>query len=201
MRFGRAVLVLVGSAAIVAPAIASDKLPPRPNAEATTSPAATSDEPVLLTPDAPADQTPAPVASEPAPPPAPTAERPAGAAVDLDAYPFVLFFDWDSAEINPGAAEVLNNVAEKYRAGRGQIAIAGFADRSGAGDYNHDLSQRRVAAVKAYLVGKAVPIDAISTAAYGEAKPLIDTADDAREPQNRRVEITVTAAQSANLLH
>jgi outer membrane protein OmpA-like peptidoglycan-associated protein len=200
MRCGRTLLALAGSAAIAVPAVASDKLPPRPKAAPATSPAATSDEPVLLTPDAPADQTPPPVQPAPALPPAPTAEMPGTKPVSLDSYPFVLFFEWDSAELNPGAAEVLDNVAERFRAARGQVAVAGYADRSGSGDYNRDLSQRRVAAVKAYLVGKAVPVAAIATEAYGEAKPLVDTADGAREPQNRRVEITVSPAQSADAL-
>jgi opacity protein-like surface antigen len=53
-----------------------------------------------------------------------------------------------------------------------------------------DLSQRRADAVKSYLAGKGVPDAAMSTEAFGESKPLVDTADGVREPQNRRVEIT-----------
>jgi outer membrane protein OmpA-like peptidoglycan-associated protein len=35
-----------------------------------------------------------------------------------------------------------------------------------------------------------VPDSAMSTEAYGESRPLVETADGVREPQNRRVEIT-----------
>ena len=44
--------------------------------------------------------------------------------------------------------------------------------------------------MKSYLAGKGVPDAAMSTEAFGESKPLVDTADGVREPQNRRVEIT-----------
>jgi outer membrane protein OmpA-like peptidoglycan-associated protein len=48
--------------------------------------------------------------------------------------------------------------------------------------------------VKAYLAGKGVPADAMGTEAFGEGRPLVDTADGVREPQNRRVEITFSGA-------
>jgi outer membrane protein OmpA-like peptidoglycan-associated protein len=47
--------------------------------------------------------------------------------------------------------------------------------------------------VKSYLAGKGVPDASIVTEAFGESRPLVDTADGVREPQNRRVEITFGA--------
>ena len=44
--------------------------------------------------------------------------------------------------------------------------------------------------MKSYLAGKGVPDAAMSTEAFGESRPLVETADGVREPQNRRVEIT-----------
>ncbi len=41
-----------------------------------------------------------------------------------------------------------------------------------------------------YLAGRGVPDGSITTEAFGESRPLVDTADGVREPQNRRVEIT-----------
>nr|MDP9415782.1 flagellar motor protein MotB [Pseudomonadota bacterium] len=38
--------------------------------------------------------------------------------------------------------------------------------------------------------GRGVPDGAITTEAFGESRPLVETADGVREPQNRRVEIT-----------
>ncbi|MGQ0661750.1 OmpA family protein, partial [Sphingosinicella sp.] len=54
-----------------------------------------------------------------------------------------------------------------------------------------DLSQRRANNVATYLEGRGVPRASISTEAFGESRPLVETADGVREPQNRRVEITM----------
>jgi outer membrane protein OmpA-like peptidoglycan-associated protein len=48
--------------------------------------------------------------------------------------------------------------------------------------------------VKAYMAGKGVPEGSMTTEAFGESRPLVETADGVREPQNRRVEITFSGA-------
>jgi len=48
---------------------------------------------------------------------------------------------------------------------------------------------RRAQVVANELVRNGVPRQAISVQGFGEARPLVQTADGAREPQNRRVEI------------
>ena len=102
-----------------------------------------------------------------------------------------MFFDWDKSDITAEAAAILDNAAAAYRADRqASIVLAGHTDKSGSDQYNQGLSQRRADAVKSYLAGKGVPDAAMSTEAFGESKPLVDTADGVREPQNRRVEIT-----------
>src|SRR3546814_18655927 len=68
--------------------------------------------------------------------------------------------------------------------------LAGHADRSGPADYNVGLSQRRADSVKGYMTSHAIPEGVISTDAFGESRPRVDTADGVREGQNRRVEIT-----------
>ena len=45
-------------------------------------------------------------------------------------------------------------------------------------------------AAPSYLAGRGIPDGAITTQAFGESRPLVETADGVREPQNRRVEIT-----------
>ena len=44
------------------------------------------------------------------------------------------------------------------------------------------------------MATKGVPDGVMSTEAFGESRPLVDTADGVREPQNRRVEITFGGA-------
>jgi outer membrane protein OmpA-like peptidoglycan-associated protein len=70
-----------------------------------------------------------------------------------------------------------------------RIEVNGYTDRSGADQYNQGLSVRRANAVAAELLRRGVPRNEIVTRGFGEANPLVPTADDVREPQNRRVEI------------
>jgi OOP family OmpA-OmpF porin len=105
--------------------------------------------------------------------------------------PFIIFFDWDKDEITPAASAILDNAAAAYQqTGRASVTLAGHADRSGSDAYNVGLSQRRANNTRAYLAGRGVPDGSITTEAFGESRPLVDTADGVREPQNRRVEIT-----------
>ncbi|TNE37910.1 MAG: OmpA family protein, partial [Sphingomonadales bacterium] len=105
--------------------------------------------------------------------------------------PYIVFFDFDSSDITPDAATILDNAVSAYgNCGNAQVMLAGHADRSGGAKYNIGLSERRNTSVKAYLVSKGISDGVISTEAFGESKPRVETADGVREPQNRRVEIT-----------
>jgi OOP family OmpA-OmpF porin len=53
------------------------------------------------------------------------------------------------------------------------------------------LSVRRAQAVAAELVKDGVPRNAISIQGFGETHLLVQTDDNVREPQNRRVEILI----------
>jgi outer membrane protein OmpA-like peptidoglycan-associated protein len=102
-----------------------------------------------------------------------------------------VFFDWDRSDITPQAAAILDNAAAAYQqSGSAQVMLAGHADKSGSAQYNVGLSQRRADAVRSYLAGRGVPEGAVASEAFGESRPLVETADGVREPQNRRVEIT-----------
>jgi OOP family OmpA-OmpF porin len=103
---------------------------------------------------------------------------------------FLVFFDRDSSAISPAAAAILDTAARAYApiSDRCILAIYGHADRSGSASYNLALSRRRAAAILAYLRARGVTGAALLEA-LGETRPLVDTADGAREPQNRRAEI------------
>ncbi len=140
-------------------------------------------------------------AAPPPPPPAPPAPAPVAAPLPpcppaaVTPGPFLVFFDWDKSLITAEASAILDRAAEQYAAtGQTSVQLAGHADKSGKDDYNVRLSQRRADAVKAYLATKGVPDGSIVTEAFGESRPLVDTADGVREPQNRRVEITFSGA-------
>ena len=67
--------------------------------------------------------------------------------------------------------------------------LAGHTDRSGSTTYNMGLAERRNASVRGYLSSRGIPDTRITSEAFGESRPRVETADGVREPQNRRVEI------------
>ena len=105
---------------------------------------------------------------------------------------FLVFFDFDRADLTPRAREIIGQAGQASRSQQTtRLEVAGHADRSGTPQYNQGLSQRRANNVAAELVRIGVPRGAISVAAFGESRPLVPTADGVREPQNRRVEIVL----------
>ena len=103
---------------------------------------------------------------------------------------YLVFFAWDQATLTPVALTVLDQVETDWLAGRpSRIVIAGHADRSGSEAYNQVLSERRARAVQQALGQRGIPAATMQVEAFGETQPRVPTADGAREPQNRRVEI------------
>lgn len=128
---------------------------------------------------------PAPAAA-PAPMPAPMAAAPAPAP----ARTYLVFFDWDKADLTPRAHQIISEAAQNStRVQVTQIEVDGHADRSGTPAYNMKLSQRRAQAVASELIRLGVPQNEIFVQAFGDTHPLVPTAAGVREPQNRRVEI------------
>jgi len=126
---------------------------------------------------------PAPVAPAPAPVPAPKAE---------EARTYLVFFDWDKADLTGAARQIIANAAAaSQRLAVTKIDVSGHADKSGTPVYNQALSMKRGQAVAAELVRLGVKKEAITVTSFGDTKPLVQTAPGAREPQNRRVEIVL----------
>ena len=132
-----------------------------------------------MTPPPPA---PTPVAAPPAPPPA---------AVAPSKQMFIVFFEFDKSSLTPDGRKVVDAAAAAFKAGKRSVAIAGYTDLAGTQQYNLALSKRRADTVKAALVRDGVPASAIDEAWHGKENPRVPTADGVREPQNRRVEITM----------
>jgi outer membrane protein OmpA-like peptidoglycan-associated protein len=116
----------------------------------------------------------------------------APAAAPAQARSFIVFFDWNRADLTERARQIIAEAAQQSRAqGTTRIEVAGHADRSGTVQYNQELSRRRAEVVAAELVRLGVARQEISITALGESQPLVATPDGAREPQNRRVEIVL----------
>lgn len=117
--------------------------------------------------------------------------QPAAAQEACTAGPFVVFFAPDSDVLIPQARAILDNAAKAHAGcGDAQVTIAGHTDRKASDQYNVGLSQRIANNVRSYLVTRGIPDGVMTTLAFGESRPLVDTKDGVSEPQNRRAEIT-----------
>jgi len=130
---------------------------------------------------------------------------PAGAQVDKDGCPPVaappvvekgayvfrnILFDYNKSTIKPESEPILDEVAEFLKANPGmKMEIQGHADSIGSAGYNQKLSERRAAAVKAYLVkDEAVKGDRLTTKGYGLTMPVASNDTAEGRAKNRRVE-------------
>jgi OmpA-OmpF porin, OOP family len=129
----------------------------------------------------------------PAPPPTPVAAPPAPppAAVAPQRQMFIVFFEFDKSTLTADGRRIVDSAAAAYKSGRSGVQIAGYTDLAGTQQYNLALSKRRADTVKAALVRDGVPASAIDESWHGKENPRVPTADGVREPQNRRVEITM----------
>jgi len=129
--------------------------------------------------------------NQPAPPP-PLVEAPAPAVPSMSSRTYLVFFDWDRADLTDRARQVVAEAARATsRVQVTRIEVAGHTDASGTPRYNQGLSIRRAQTVASELVRLGVARQAITVQGFGESRPLVQTADGMREPQNRRVEIVL----------
>jgi len=123
-----------------------------------------------------------------APPPAAAIVTPPPAREAARTY--LVFFDWDRADLTDRARQVIAEAAQATtRVQVTRIRVNGYTDLSGTARYNMGLSIRRAQNVANELVRLGVPRSAITVQGFGKTHPLVPTADGVREPQNRRVEI------------
>jgi outer membrane protein OmpA-like peptidoglycan-associated protein len=128
---------------------------------------------------------------QPAPPPPPAAPPPpAPPPAVAPARTYLVFFDWDRADLTARARQIVSEAAAaSTHVQTTRIEVNGYTDLSGTAAYNQRLSVRRAESVEAELVRDGVSRGEISIHGFGETNPLVPTAKGVREPQNRRVEI------------
>ncbi len=127
----------------------------------------------------------------PPPTPAPAPQATTAAPVP-QTRTYLVFFDWDRADLSARARQIVAEAASAAQhVQTTRIDVNGYTDLSGSAAYNQRLSVRRAESVEAELVRDGVPKDEIVMRGFGEANPLVPTASGVREPQNRRVEIVL----------
>ena len=130
-------------------------------------------DPSLVKKEEPKKVVEAPVA-EPAPAPVAVGpDKPAFETITLQAE---TLFAFDKAVIHPEGKQHLNTevvTKMKQYPQVESILVTGHADRIGTDAYNDDLSARRAAAVKDYLVAEGVEGSRIQSASKGEREPVV----------------------------
>ena len=69
----------------------------------------------------------------------------------------------------------------------GAIEVSGYADRNGNADANLRLSESRAASIKSFIESLGLDSEVITTAAYGESRPLHETQSVETDFFDRRV--------------
>jgi len=97
-----------------------------------------------------------------------------------------VYFGFDKAELSDGAQTALVGVVKELQASPTLVVrLGGFTDLKGPRDYNYGLAQRRVEAVRRFLVEKGVELSRVQAIGMG---PL----DDRSTPEDKKRRVTVT---------
>jgi outer membrane protein OmpA-like peptidoglycan-associated protein len=139
---------------------------------------------------APTAKAPAPTVTASATPAAATAHEAPAEAPSVNLY---VPFEYGSAELTPQAIAALDELGKALTSSTlsgFKFKIEGHTDTVGTKAYNMSLSERRAAAVSAYLEQKyGVKQDRLETVGLGESHLLVPTPDQTPEPRNRRVTV------------
>lgn len=101
-------------------------------------------------------------------------------------------FDFDKATLRTEATADLDAAIAKYRGNASLVSmsVVGHTDSTGSDEYNQELSERRAAAVRDYLVSQNIDGAKISASGRGESSPVASNETAEGRQKNRRVEIT-----------
>lgn len=103
----------------------------------------------------------------------------------------IVYFDFDSFEIRPEFASVLEANARYLAADNSRrLALEGHTDERGGREYNLALGQKRAEAVRRAMGLLGVKDAQMEAVSFGEEKPSLGGLDEAALAKNRRVELT-----------
>jgi outer membrane protein OmpA-like peptidoglycan-associated protein len=103
-----------------------------------------------------------------------------------------VLFDTGKAQLNPGAARKLDQLAQFLTEHPDRrVQIDGFTDSVGTESYNQTLSQERADAVKSALTTRGIDSSRIGSQGYGKGFPVADNTDSGGRQLNRRVEVVI----------
>jgi outer membrane protein OmpA-like peptidoglycan-associated protein len=103
-----------------------------------------------------------------------------------------VLFDTGQYTLKPAAREKLAKVAGIVLAHPGlRLEIEGHTDSVGSDEFNQQLSEKRAATVRDYLVQQGIGINGVSARGFGKTMPAASNDTAAGRQLNRRVEMIV----------
>ena len=101
-------------------------------------------------------------------------------------------FDNDRDTLRPASLTTLDEVAASLKDWSNvRLEVQGHCSEPGTEEHNMDLSRRRAAVVKAYLVSRGIAASRLESTGYGETRPIAGNNTKAGQQLNRRVELHV----------
>jgi outer membrane protein OmpA-like peptidoglycan-associated protein len=104
-----------------------------------------------------------------------------------------VLFDFNKYTLKPEARERLARISGIVLAYPDlHLQVEGHTDSIGSDEYNQELSEKRAATVRDYLVSSGVSINNVVAEGFGKAEPVSDNSTAAGRKLNRRVDLVVS---------
>ena len=104
-----------------------------------------------------------------------------------------VLFGTDLSRLTPDGMRSAQKLADVLQQNpQRRVMVEGFADSTGAADYNQGLSERRATAVRTALLDMGVARERIEVRGYGESFPVAANDNAGNRQLNRRVEIVLS---------
>jgi len=109
-----------------------------------------------------------------------------------------VLFDVNQSTLKPGAKVRLAKVAGIIQAYPDlKLQIEGYTDSTGSPEHNQQLSERRAAAVRDFLIAQGVGLNNISAQGFGPENPVASNSTAQGRQMNRRVDLVVNGESIA----
>ncbi|MCL2390261.1 MAG: OmpA family protein [Endomicrobia bacterium] len=108
-------------------------------------------------------------------------------------YKITVYFDVDSDNLSLITKDSIMRVAKFLSISDTEGYLTGFADKTGKKDHNVTLSEKRVNAVKDYILSLGVPEENIYIDYFGDDLPAVNAETPEAYAKNRRVELLLTS--------
>jgi peptidoglycan-associated lipoprotein len=103
---------------------------------------------------------------------------------------FEIYFDFDKAKVKPEYEEIISKLVQATQGNRNmKISVVGHTDTVGSSDYNYALGGRRAESVRKMLIQYGIPGDQIVAVSSGKKDLKVQTKDQVRNAENRRVRV------------